>query len=71
MNLNEKKSKFVSLAQKEFGSNIDTITRQQIVTLEKKYKLTGNGWLVNNQEFKLTRGVYSYLLKVLLILQKM
>ena len=58
MNLNEKKSKFVSLAQKEFGSNIDTITRQQIVTLEKKYKLTGNGWLVNNQEFKLTRGVY-------------
>ena len=58
MNLNEKKSKFVSLAQKEFGSNIDTITRQQIVTLEKKYKLTGNGWLVNGQEFKLTRGVY-------------
>ena len=58
MNLNEKKSKFVSLAQKEFGSDIDTITRQQIVALEKKYNLTGNGWLVNGQEFKLTRGVY-------------
>ena len=58
MNLNEKKSKFVSLAQKEFGSDIDTITRQQIVALEKKYKLTGNGWLVNGQEYKLTRGVY-------------
>ena len=58
MNLNEKKSKFVSLAQKEFGSDIETITRQQIVELEKKYKLTGNGWLVNGQEFKLTRGVY-------------
>ena len=58
MNLIEKKSNFVSLAQKEFGSNIDTITRQQIVKLEKKYNLTGNGWLVNGQEFKLTRGVY-------------
>ena len=58
MNLIEKKSNFVSLAQKEFGSNIDTITRQQIVELEKKYNLTGNGWLVNGQEFKLTRGVY-------------
>jgi len=56
MNLNEKQLKFVSAAHDMFGT--DTLTRQQIVTLEKKYKLTGNGWLVNNQEFKLTRGVY-------------
>ena len=56
MNLTEKQNQFVSLAQKEYGS--DTITRQQVVALEKKYNLSGNGWLVNNKQFKLSRGVY-------------
>ena len=56
MNLTEKQNQFISLAQKEYGS--DTITRQQVVALEKKYNLSGNGWLVNNKQFKLSRGVY-------------
>ena len=53
MNLTEKQNQFISLAQKEYGS--DTITRQQVVALEKKYNLSGNGWLVNNKQFKLSK----------------
>ena len=56
MKYNEKQIEFLTLAQKEYGS--DTITRQQVVALEKKYNLSGNGWLVNNKQFKLSRGVY-------------
>ena len=54
--LNEKQTNFVNLARKEYGD--DKITMKQIKQLEAKYNLSGNGWLVRGDQFKLSRGVY-------------
>ena len=54
MNYNEKQMRFLSLAKQEYG---DQITSKQVRQLEKKHKISGNGWFVSDA-YRLSRGVY-------------
>ena len=46
--------RFLSLAKQEYG---DQITSKQVRQLEKKHKISGNGWFVSDA-YRLSRGVY-------------
>ena len=57
VDLTEKQQHFISLCVKEFG-NVDTITRKQLVEVEKKHKVSFPQWLVSNKNFKVSKGVF-------------
>ena len=59
MDLNDKQKNFIDLCYKEFGDDLKEITRQQLVTVEKKYKVAFPQWLVANKDLKVSKGVYS------------
>ena len=59
MDLNDKQKNFIDLCYKEFGNDLKEITRQQLVTVEKKYKVAFPQWLVANKDLKVSKGVYS------------
>ena len=59
MDLNDKQKNFVELCYKEFGDDLKEITRQQLVQVEKKYKVAFPQWLVANKDLKISKGVYS------------
>ena len=80
MDLNDKQKNFIDLCYKEFGDDLKEITRQQLVTVEKKYKVAFPQWLVANKDLKVSKGVclspkgiviiYSTVFEVLLNIQK-
>ena len=59
MDLNDKQKNFIDLCYKEFGNDLTEITRQQLVQVEKKYKVAFPQWLVANKDLKVSKGVYS------------
>ena len=59
MDLNDKQKNFIDLCYKEFGNDLTEITRQQLVQVEKKYKVAFPQWLVANKDLKISKGVYS------------
>ena len=59
MDLNDKQKNFVELCYKEFGDDLTEITRKQLVTVEKKYKVAFPQWLVADKDLKVSKGVYS------------
>ena len=59
MDLNDKQKNFVDLCYKEFGDDLTEITRKQLVTVEKKYKVAFPQWLVADKDLKVSKGVYS------------
>ena len=59
MDLNDKQKNFIDLCYKEFGDDLKEITRQQLVKVEKKYKVAFPQWLVANKDLKVSKGVYS------------
>ena len=56
--LNDKQKHFISLCIKEFG-NVKTITRKQLVEVEKKYKVSFPQWLVSNKNLKVSKGIFT------------
>ena len=56
--LNDKQKHFISLCIKEFG-DVKTITRKQLVEVEKKYKVSFPQWLVSNKNLKVSKGIFT------------
>ena len=52
------RSKFVETARTVYG-NINSITRSQVLNLCDSYGLDYPNWLVNDKQYRISRGVYS------------
>jgi len=58
MELNQKQKAFVEIVRQVYGPNIAEIDRQSIVSLIDNHGIEKPWWLLNDQAYRVSRGVY-------------